>query len=119
MLRQYVKKTEHVTVEEHVVRAERICDECGKVITGPYFAVCEYHNDWGDDSHESHELHDYCGPECLTKAFNRYLESVTPYCTKAFEINHEKAPVSQYAKTQIRDKYDDNVDIVMIEEETK
>lgn len=116
MLRQYVKKTEHVVVEETVVKAERICDECGKVISysDSYFEVDEYHNDWGNDSYESHEQHDYCSPECLTKAFNRYLESVTPFCTKAFEISHEIIPVSHYDETTIQDDPTDNVEVVRV-----
>lgn len=114
MLKQYVKKTEHVVVEETVVKAERICDECGKVISDSYFEVDEHHNDWGNDSIESHEQHDYCGLECLTKAFNRYLESITPYCTKAFEIGHEKIPVSHYDETTIQDDHTDNVEVVRV-----
>ena len=39
MLKQYVQRMKHVLTDDVVVRAERVCDCCGEIITGPFFTT--------------------------------------------------------------------------------
>lgn len=56
------------------------CDECSKKIIADigdsdstrYVRVHTWHNDWGNDSVESHEYYDLC-PECATKFITSYI----------------------------------------------
>ena len=88
------KEVTHVTVDEVIVG--RKCDICGKQIERikyygyNYFLIHTWHNDWGNDSIESHEYMDACCPECVMKFAESYLSDAykKPVNTHAIEIEH-------------------------------
>ena len=59
------------------------CDKCGKKIIpckykedqNQYVYIHTYHNDWGNDSVDSSESHDYC-VECAKKVVAEYIEKM-------------------------------------------
>ena len=93
--KEIVKKT----VESVIVG--RKCDVCGSEITEfisgglprgqyNYFAIRTWHNDWGNDSVESHEYYDACSPECVMKFAKLYIEGAYKNVTNThnIEISH-------------------------------
>ena len=74
-----------------VVERKLCCDKCGKEIKpGLYFAVTTGHHDWGNDSCESIEHHDYCSHSCLVEALNDfYFKKHKNSSTAYFEIERE------------------------------
>ena len=69
------EKFEPRMVEEKVVVERKLfCDKCGKEIKpGHYFKVTTGHEEWGNDSIDSIEDHDYCSYLCLEEALSDYL----------------------------------------------
>ena len=71
---------EVITKREREVEYVR-CDECGKKILphpygidSDYIHVHTWHSDWGNDSCESHEYHDYC-KDCAQKVVSDYIST--------------------------------------------
>ena len=74
----------------------RKCDICGKPIEElrhygyNYFLIHTWHNDWGNDSIDSHEYKDACCPECVIKFTESYISDAykKPINSRAIEIVH-------------------------------
>ena len=93
------KEVTHVNVDEVIVG--RNCDICGKGIYPSkdwdarcnYFVIHTWHNDWGNDSIESHEYFDACCPDCVMKFTQKYIkdsfEGMT-HNTMKIEIAHAR-----------------------------
>lgn len=74
-------------VEVKIISERKIeymrCDNCGKKIMpckyhakqNQYMHIHTWHNDWDNDSCESHEYHDYC-VECAKKIVKEYIEEM-------------------------------------------
>lgn len=83
IIEEYVKKHAKVTLEKV------ICDWCKKDI--PFnnefswlkeekfkcYEVVTGHHDWGNDSCESIEYHQFCCTECLTKFLEEYYKDAS------------------------------------------
>lgn len=95
--------TEVKTITQTIeVGKKIICDCCEKVIaertkesnssvSANCFAVTTGHYDWGNDSCDSIEHHDYCSVECLQKAFDKYykIEKDGQHGSAYFEVSHK------------------------------
>lgn len=70
------------------------CDKCGKRIEpgaynmegNRYVHIHTWHNDWGSDSVDSHEYHDYC-PECAKEVVAVYIDDAGG--TEELELSNE------------------------------
>ena len=93
---KYLGEEKHVeikTVSERQLEYVR-CDKCHKKITpcrykedqNRYVNVHTWHNDWGNDSIESHRYHDYC-PECAKEVVAEYIEKMDG--TEELELSNE------------------------------
>lgn len=71
--RKFEIKT-HVVTDRVMTYEHRFCDFCKKEITKEHWRIHTYHNDWGNDSCDSYEDFDACSPDCLQKAFDKYIE---------------------------------------------
>ena len=107
-------ESEIITIQEEK-RVRRIikCDVCGKIIEDRKVLYNEHkwnlneacldgrpafrysvetgHNDWGNDSVDSHERKDVCSDECLKKLFDQYIKGsfcvkLSPYGTQFFNV---------------------------------
>lgn len=86
--RTYELKT-HIVTEKVVTSERRYCDFCGKEIRSHYWDLVTRHEDWGLESDESAAQYDVCSPECLTKAFQDYINiSDNPHQTQEFNVTH-------------------------------
>lgn len=91
------KKVTHVEVEDVIIG--RKCDICGSNITESeregynYFLIHTWHNDWGNDSIDSHEYKDACSPECVMKFTEEYVRDsfIRKFNTKSIEIEHVRS----------------------------
>ena len=91
MLKEKYEVKERIVTENVCVGRHRICDICGKEIERDdgYWNCHTFHNDWGNDSVESHEYFDICSVECLKVKFDEYCDdSSTEYNTKEIKIEH-------------------------------
>ena len=87
------KTIEVKTVVERQIKYIR-CDRCNKKILpyryntdqGQYVHIHTWHGDWGNDSIESHEYHDYC-PECAKKVISEYIDEMNG--SEELELSHE------------------------------
>lgn len=87
------KQVEIKTVIERQVEYIR-CDKCGKKITpykykedqNQYVHIHTCHNDWGNDSIDSHEYHDYC-TKCAKEVVAEYIEKMNG--TEELELTNE------------------------------
>lgn len=100
-----IKKTATYT-DEITVYTKRVCDKCGKVLeyrcrhkelvdlskermNVEYYEVTTGHHDWGNDSVDSVEYHDYC-PTCVLQAIDEYYEKTNgKFNSQYLEIKHE------------------------------
>ena len=86
------KYEERQVVQKVLVCTEVFCDICRNKIgrNKGYWRCHTYHDDWGNDSVESHEYFDICSIECLTKKFEEYcvMSSKSDYNTLQIEIEH-------------------------------
>lgn len=88
------KEMERKEVIKTVREIEYIrCDNCGKKILpdrykrdNDYVHVHTWHNDWGNDSCESHEHRDYC-KECATKIIAKYISDMNG--SEELEVTHK------------------------------
>ena len=70
------------------------CDRCNKKIIpckykedqNQYVRIHTYHNDWGNDSIDSHEYHDYC-MKCAKEVVSEYIEKMDG--TEELELTNE------------------------------
>lgn len=92
--------------DEITLYSKRVCDKCGKILEYcynheelvntskermkvEYYEVTTGHHDWGNDSIDSVEHHDYC-PTCVLQAIDEYYEKTNEKNnTNYIEINHE------------------------------
>ena len=76
------KRVEIKTIFERPVEYIR-CDKCGKKIIpnkfhseeSQYIHIHTYHNDWGNDSVDSHEYNDYC-IKCAKEIVVDYIDKI-------------------------------------------
>lgn len=88
------KEMERKEVIKTVREIEYIrCDNCGKKILpdvykrdNDYVHVHTWHNDWGNDSCESHEYRDYC-KECAMKIIAKYISDMDG--SEELEVTHK------------------------------
>jgi len=92
------KEVTHVEVEEVIIG--RKCDICGNSIHAVdrignynYYLIHTFHNDWGNDSIDSHEYFDACSPECVMKFTERYIKNSFKdmYNSRQINIEHVRA----------------------------
>lgn len=70
------------------------CDRCGKKIypsnriskDNEYVSIHTWHNDWGNDSVDSHERHDYC-KTCAGIVVSEYIDDMNG--TEELELSNE------------------------------
>lgn len=100
-----VEKEVTVT-EKRVIGKQIYCDTCKKLIFDTkdidtyhdprrhltqYWEVTTGHYDWGNDSCDSVEIHQYCSKECLTKVFDQYLKRTEDRInSEYFEIHNKR-----------------------------
>ena len=86
------KYEERQIIQKVLVETEIICDICCKHIgyRKGYWKVHTWHDDWGNDSIESHEHFDVCSTECLIDKFKEYCDesSSSAYNTMQIEVEH-------------------------------
>lgn len=87
------QKYEERTVTRRVlVDQEVFCDVCRNKIGRykGYWKCHTWHDDWGNDSVDSHEYFDICSIECLMKKFEEYCaeSSQGDYNTLQIEVEH-------------------------------
>lgn len=91
------KKVVHEEIKEVLVG--RTCDFCKKPIEKDkyygfnYFVVHTWHNDWGNDSIDSHEYMDACCAECALKFATKYIQDAfaRPINSHEIEIKHVRS----------------------------
>lgn len=93
---KYLGKEETIEVKTKSVRKIEYvrCDRCGKKILpksfrskeNGYVHIHTWHNDWGNDSIESHERHDYC-KECAKSFIAEYINDMDG--TEELELEFE------------------------------
>lgn len=85
-----MRKYKHI---DKITRIEIIacikCDICGKEITGKYWRLTAYHNDWGNDSIDSYKHLDLCSRECINKTLDDYIKNCEYSCTQCFELEQD------------------------------
>ena len=68
-----------------------ICDTCkSKVESDIYFDVTTRHSNWGNDSVESIEHHDFCSYPCMKEHMDDYFSE--PEKTLVYDIEIEETP---------------------------
>ena len=95
-----VEKKEVTTVKVEEVIVGRKCDICNRDIEPVhpgakypeynYFVIHTWHDDWGNDSVDSHERKDACCPECVMHYVKGYVEEAHKESrnSKVIEITH-------------------------------
>lgn len=93
---KYLGEETEIEVKTKCVRkVEYIrCDGCGKKIKphkyrdkeSSYVRIHTWHNDWGNDSVESHEYGDYC-KECAKSFVAKYIDDMNG--TEELEFEHK------------------------------
>ena len=68
-----IKRLTEQVIEEKVVEEIVTCDSCGKQ-TEHYIEAVTGHNDWGNDSCESEERHQFCSWNCAMRFMNGWLD---------------------------------------------
>lgn len=87
------KEVQVQTVNKRYVEYMR-CDRCRKKIMpckftekeSQYVHIHTWHNDWGNDSIDSHEYHDYC-VECAKEVVSEYIGTI--YGSEELELSNE------------------------------
>lgn len=81
------KITEKITEIKSIAGIK--CDICKKEISGKYWNLTTYHNDWGNDSVDSYSHSDLCSRECINKALDKYIEDCEDSITHCFELEQD------------------------------
>lgn len=68
-----IKRLTEQVVEEKVVEEIVTCDCCGKQ-TKRYIEALTGHRDWGNDSCESEERHQFCSWDCAMQFMRGWLD---------------------------------------------
>ena len=94
-MKHFTEETKEVeVVKARIRKLEYVrCDECGKIILpgkykdikSSYVRIHTWHNDWGNDSIESHEYGDYC-KNCAKVFIAKYIEEANG--TEELELEH-------------------------------
>jgi len=91
------KEVTHTQIDEIVIG--RKCDVCKRNIKIDefnghynYFKIHTWHNDWGNDSIDSHDYFDACCPECVIKFTEKYIKDAfeNPLNSRQIEIKHSR-----------------------------
>jgi len=99
MSREYGER-EVTTIEKRCIGTS--CDTCGKEISMPeqpenygwhYYHVMTSHSDWGNDSVDSIEYHDFCSYDCLKTHQDKYFKDARG--SEEYEISRERVPEQQ------------------------
>lgn len=93
MIKERYETKTYTKTEKVLVSEKMYCDVCGKEIkkNKPFYRVETGHYDWGNDSCDSRQHYDICGPECLSKVFAEYVKrSDDQFNTEYIEIEHNK-----------------------------
>ena len=93
------RQIEIKTVIERPIEYIR-CDKCNKKILpfkysvsqNKYIRVHTWHSDWGNDSIESHEYHDYC-PKCAKEIVSAYIDEMKG--SEELELSNEYLHTNQ------------------------
>lgn len=92
------------------------CDECGKQIlpdhyrrNNDYVLVHTWHNDWGNDSIESHVYRDYC-KECAKKIVAEYVSEADG--SEELELQHKYLYYNESVPNYYPNEYDDEYCLV-------
>jgi len=80
-IKTIVREVEHVKAIK--------CDVCSKECTGRYWVLNTYHNDWGNDSIDSHEYYDLCSKECINTKLDEYIQECKHSITYHFELEQQ------------------------------
>ena len=91
MIKEKYEIKEYVVVDRVCVGKDMFCDVCKNEIKhgNGYWHVHTWHNDWGNDSCESHEYFDVCSMECLKDKFDEYChESKSYHDTAEIHVEH-------------------------------
>ena len=84
--REYETKT--YTKTERVMTSEkRYCDICEREITGHHWHILTGHNDWGNDSCETHLNRDLC-KECAAKFVADYIMNASGSMELELSVEH-------------------------------
>ena len=76
------KEAKEIIKTKNIIK-EISCDQCSKIIcdshtskddTVSFFTAHTFHNDWGNDSVDSHNYIDFCGLECLLQYTKDYFK---------------------------------------------
>ncbi len=92
------KVTEKITEIKSIVGIK--CDICKKEISGKYWNLTTYHNDWGNDSVDSYSHYDLCSRECINKALDNYIEDCEDSITQCFELEQDFFKKSESEKVE-------------------
>lgn len=113
---KYLGKETQVEVKTKSVRKVEYvrCDGCGKKILpnryrsaeSEYVRIHTWHNDWGNDSIDSHTYGDYC-KECAKSFVSTYIDEMTG--TEELELENEYLWSSETYEGY--EKYDDGYDL--------
>ena len=68
-----IKRLREQVIEEKVVEEIVTCDSCGKQ-TEHYIEAVTGHDDWGNDSCESEERHQFCSWNCAMQFMCGWLD---------------------------------------------
>ena len=76
------KEVKEIIKKKNIIK-EISCDQCSNVICDSdtnkdsaitFFTAHTFHNDWGNDSVDSHNYDDICGLECLLEYTKDYFK---------------------------------------------
>ena len=83
---------EHKIIEK-IIRTENLvaikCDICEKEITGKFWRLTTYHNDWGSYSGDSYKHFELCSRECINRALDDYINNCEVSNTQCFELEQD------------------------------
>lgn len=86
------KYEERTVIKRILVAQEVFCDVCRNKIgrNKGYWKCHTWHDDWGNDSVDSHDYFDICSTACLMKKFKEYCaeSSQSDYNTQQIEVEH-------------------------------
>lgn len=118
---KYLGKETSVEIRTKSVRPIEYvrCDRCGKKIevtpgdynrkNNEYVHIHTWHNDWGNDSVDSHAFYDLC-KECTKEFMNEYIDNING--TQQLELEHKYVSWDDKYENFISNIYDEEYDLV-------